>query len=54
MERIFKRDELMNIIESTIEYYDKNANKNERFSELIERVSLKEAENSINKIFDSK
>ena len=54
MERIFKRDELMNIIESTIEYYDKNANKNERFAELIERVSLKEVENSINKIFDSK
>lgn len=54
MERIFKRDELMNIIESTIEYYNKNANKNERFAELIERVSLKEVENSINKIFDSK
>lgn len=47
MEKRFKENELIEVVEKVINYYEKNAKTKERFSELIERIGLKEVEDSI-------
>ena len=47
MKRKFKENELMEVVEAVIEYYGENANTKERFAEVIDRIGIDTAQNSI-------
>lgn len=51
MKKRFKEEELSKLIDKTIEFYNKNAIKKERFAEVIERLSQRKVEAEIIKSF---
>lgn len=47
MERRFKENELIEVVEKVISYYEKNARTKERFAEVIDRIGLAKVESEI-------
>ncbi|SHE32528.1 4Fe-4S binding protein [Clostridium fallax] len=43
----FKREEIINAVDKIIKYFESQANKNERFADVIERIGLKSVEEEI-------
>ena len=53
MKRRFKEEELLKLLECTIDYYNELAGEKERLAEIIERIGEEEFEKNIIKIFNS-
>ncbi|MGG7078329.1 nitrite reductase [Clostridium sardiniense] len=47
MKRRFKENELIEVVEKVISYYEKNASTKERFAEVIDRIGLAKVESEI-------
>ena len=51
MKKRFKEEELSRLIDKTINFYNENAIKKERFAEVVERLGQRKVENDIIKSF---
>ena len=53
MKRRFKEEELLKLLECTIDYYNELASEKERLAEIIERIGVEEFEKNIIQRFNA-